>query len=229
MSLVRTFSTVLLAGAGLVVASGSAPVRGIEVGAPSSTRPEDAVRMVTLESHGVAELMPEGGDAVEVVHVRATITNSGLRPLVLDVSKARAEVVPGITIGPRFVNADIPTLPIAIIGRGERETVDFYFAISTARDVSSFEFAWPLNAPARTTAHARFVRDTEMLRHGLDRYSNAGRAATWWFDPQFAWSTYFHHPGTAKPRPPLYVVTTRHPTWELPAASDDITHECDEW
>jgi len=228
MSLVKTFSLVLLAGAGLVVASGSAPVAGIESAAPSSTRPEDAVRMVTLESYGVAELTPEGSEAVEVVHVRATITNSGLRPLALDVSKARAEVVPGITIGPRFVNADIPTLPVAIIGRGERETVDFYFAISTARDVSSFEFTWPLNAPARS-AHARFIRDTELLRHGLDQYTNAGRAATWWFDPQFAWSTYFHHRGTAKPRPPRYVVTTRQPTWELPAAGDDITHECDQW
>jgi hypothetical protein len=185
--------------------------------------------MVTLESHGVAELMPEGGDGIEAVHVRATITNTGLRALVLDVSKARAELVPGITIGARFVNADVATLPIAIIGRGERQTIDFYFPVASARDTNSFEFEWTMNVPARATAHARFTRDTERARLGTDRYSSTGRAASWWFDPQFAWSTYFHHPGTAKPRPPRWVTTTRQPTWELPAASDDVTHECDEW
>jgi hypothetical protein len=217
----KTSSVILVAGVGMIAATSTEQV-------PASTRSDDPVRMVTLESYGVAELTPEGGEPVEAVHVRATITNTGLRPLVVDTSKARAEIVKGITVGPRFVNSNAATLPIAIIDRGERQTLDFYFAVSNTRDVSSFEFAWPLNVP-HATAHAGFTRNTERARIGADTYTNLGHAATWWFDPQFAWSTYFHHPGTAKPRPPRFVTIDRQPTWELPVASDDITHDCDEW
>src|SRR6266478_4378227 len=103
-------SMILVADVGMIAATSTEQV-------PASTRPDDAVRMVTLESYGVAELTPEGGPPVEAVHVRATITNTGLRALVVDASKARAEIVKGITVAPRFVNSNAATLPIAIIDR----------------------------------------------------------------------------------------------------------------
>jgi hypothetical protein len=189
---------------------------------------------VALASFGLAELTPDDGPALTTLHVRATIVNPAARPLSLDASRARLELDGGATSAV-FVNADVTTLPIAILDRGERAVIDLYFPLprelAERRGPVSFALAWPMNAPARLVIRARFDRSGTGLQLAAGGEPAAGAGAQWWFDPRYPWSTYFHRPGYAVPRPPRHAAVTRAPRWdELPAAdADDILRECDQW
>src|SRR5512140_1008582 len=88
--------------------------------------PPDAPRgAVELQSYGLTELTPDGGLPMTTLHVRMTVTNDRDDvPWSIDFTRTRLDVRGVPAIAPTFVNSAIPTLPIAIVGRGERVLAD---------------------------------------------------------------------------------------------------------
>lgn len=243
MKTIATIGLILITGAGLTIAprlasSGNASERNEPrwVVRPTLTNTEASLDLV---SFGVAELEPEGGTAITVLHLRAVVANTtDARPWVVDASKARLDVA-GAVVVPAFVNADVPTLPVAILAPGERRVIDLYFPLPadlTARgEPASFALSWPVNTPARAVRSAWFEHAAAIGPSHGDLALSPGWGAAWWFDPKYAWSTYARRPGPAMPRPPSYVVMSRSPRWEAPSPDDASVDqppretECDVW
>jgi hypothetical protein len=241
MRTIASIGLIFAVGAGLVVAPAVS-------GETSAGRDQQLVVLPTssstraglqLSSLGIAELRTDGGAVVATLHVRAVIANTTRdRPWVLDASKARIAAIPGPPVAPAFVNSDVTTLPIAILEPGERRTIDLYFPLSaelaTLGGPTSFALVWPINTPARVVQSAWFERDGAIALSASDVSRAAGWGHHWWFDPTYPWSTYFHRPGTATPRPPAYVIVTKAPRWDaLPAVASDEERprntECQDW
>jgi hypothetical protein len=167
--------------------------------APASSAPRGTIE---LASFGTAELVPDEGSPIDALHVRMSVTNiADDTPWAIDLSAA---TVGGVH--PVFVNSDLTTLPIAVVGRGERRTVDMYFP--TAEQPTGFDFACPLKTSAgRIEARARFVRDAATKPAS----ATLGVATAWWSNPAYPWSTYYHRPGVLVPRPPKSAFVTRQP------------------
>jgi hypothetical protein len=189
-----------------------------------------------LASHGVAELTTDDGAAISTLHVRAVITNTTRDlPWALDASRARLELASG-EVAPAFVNADVATLPIAILDPGERRTIDLYFPLppelSDCGGPVSFALTWAINSPARVVRNAWFERAAAAARPGLGHVAT-GSGRHWWFDPSYPWPAYRHRPGIVTSRPPSHVTVTRAPRWdELALDVDDPDPraiECDRW
>ncbi len=195
-----------------------------------------ATAMVNLASLGIAELTPDEGAAMATLHLRAVIRNlADDRPWALDVTRARLAMADGAPVGATFVNAELATLPVVILERGEHALIDFYFALPAElarRGPASFALSWPMNTPAGTIVQAWFDRDTAVARDHDDLGPAPGAGPDWWVDPGYPWSTYLHRPGYAVPRPPREVRVTRSPSWgPLRALGDDARPalECDQW
>jgi hypothetical protein len=229
MKTITLAKLMLLSGAGVLAISTLAPG-----GTPGTSEPaRDTRPIVQLTSFGVAELMPEGNPSVTAVHVRAVVTNTVTdRLIALDMSKARAELVQGSTVGPVFVNADLMTLPITIVAPTEQRVIDFYFPLPPELDrdnLTAFGFTWRMNVPSGAEAHAVLTSND---RGDPETAYAAGSGARWWSDPTYAWATYYHRSGRMLPRPPRYVTLTAPPSWgEVRVIDDDDArnHECEQW
>jgi len=199
----------------------------------------DAGAQLQLASLGVAELTPDDGIAIAALHVRATIANTSRdRPWAIDVSKARLDVVPASPVRPTFVNANLATLPIAILDPGEQCVIDFYFPLppelAARGGPTSFALSWPVNVPDRVVRKAWFLRGAAAPQSIGDLARGAGWGLYWWFDPKYPWSTYDHRSGTVVPRPPEHVLVTRPPRWDepppgLPPEERPRETECNDW
>lgn len=204
--------------------------------APTSS---DAGAGLQLASFGVAELAPDDGTPIAVLHVRAVIANGNRdRPWSVDVSKARLDAVPASPVAPAFANANLTTLPIAIVDPGEQYMIDLYFPLPSELAArggpTSFTVTWPVNTPDRVVRHAAFERARAVPRPYDERVRGAGWGPSWWFDPRYPWSTYHHEPGIATPRPPDRVLVTRPPRWDepppgLPPEERPRETECNDW
>lgn len=171
---------------------------------------------VELASFGIAELTPREATTMRTLHVRMAVTNKGApAPWSIDVATARLEIN-GKSERPLFVNSDIATLPIAIIDRGERCVLDFYFEappdIASEPDLAAFGFQWQINTPGRMLAsRTRFARQEPGLQPSTDILLPAGWGGQWWYDPMHSWPLYRHHDGPITHRPPDSVAITRVP------------------
>lgn len=238
-----SISLILVTGAGLIAThrafsetEPAAPDRQLVV-VPTSMNAGASLQLVSL---GVAELTTEDGVTIPTLHVRAAVANIARdRPWAFDTSKARVEVeAEAAAIAPTFVNSDVPTLPIVILDPSERRTIDLYFALTpevAARGgPATFVLRWPVNTPTRAMQYARFERSTAIAQSMREIALAAGWGCNWWFDPSYAWSTYFHRPGPARPRPPSYARITKAPRWAEPVAAPLAAPlarqgECEQW
>jgi len=198
----------------------------------------DAGGALELSSFGVAELATDDGSVFPALHVRAVIASAAsTRSWAVDASKARLEALPGTVVEPVAVNADLTTLPIAIIDPGERRVIDLYFPLppELARrgGPASFALSWPVHIPERTVRHAWFARGAAVVRLDVDAGHAAGRGAQWWFDPGYPWIGFHHRRGIAVRRAPERALVIRAPRWEVPpAAAHDRQPpetECEVW
>lgn len=188
-----------------------------------------------LASHGVAELTTDDGAVITTLHVRAVIASATRDlPWAVDASAARVELACG-QIAPAFVNADVATLPIAILDPGERRTIDLYFPLPDLPDRGGpvrFALTWPISAPARVVRNAWFERAGAAAQPRPSLVA-AGSGRHWWFDPAYPWPAYRHRPGIVTSRPPSYVAVTRAPRWEeMPPDTGDHEPretECERW
>jgi hypothetical protein len=136
-----------------------------------------------VSSYGFA-LVDDTADPILTVHVRATV-DATAGSWSVDVPSASLAIEGQRPVHPLAVNADT-TLPVLIASRGERRTVDFYFALPSTifdeTDLPVFDFTW-------LGAHTTFVRSPAA---GVAIDATAGRFHRWWFDPSFPWP-FFHH------------------------------------
>jgi len=178
--------------------------------------PPDAPRgVVELASYGLAELTPEGGRPITALHVRMTVTNDRDDvPWSVDFTRTRLDIRGERRIAPTFVNSNLPTLPLAILSRGERALADLYFAVparvAAEGDLTSFDVTWAVARDSRLLeSRTRFEHARTRAPAETTPVPPLGAARAWWFDPEYPWSTYYHRPGRAVPRPPRHVTITR--------------------
>jgi hypothetical protein len=202
----------LAVGVGLVAAAGLANdatpfdggFRPVVVAVP----PEAPRGAVELVSFGLVELTPISTHAITALHVRMSIRHATDDvPWTADLRATRIEVT-HTPIAPLLLNSNLPSLPIAIIDPGEARVVDLYFAlpaaVKTIGDLESFDMSWELATPdRRLVTRTQFTRD-----HRPSSAALIGAGLFWWFDPRYAWSTYYQRPGRIVPRPPASVVVT---------------------
>jgi hypothetical protein len=123
---------------------------------------------------------------ISVLHVRVQVRANDVAGFQLD---RITLVASGVRVHPVAVNADVPTLPVAILDRGVTVTADLFFVVP--REVESFMLLWP-------------ARDATVETVALRAGTAVDAGSTWWFDPNFSWPRFYHRPGIAKPRPPLH-------------------------
>jgi hypothetical protein len=199
---------------------------------------------IEIVSFGIASLSGDGGAPLATLHVRETFANRGDDvPWAIDFSTATAWLG-GATPAtpPMLVNSDAVTLPLLIVGRGERKVADLYFPVPAGTDEDSlkyFSLTYRIHtADARYEQHAMLERADYWPSREV-RGAEPGWGRRWWSDPSYAWAEYRHRPGYATPRPPtkIEIVHVPRALYEValpPAdeAGDDDwprTDECDDW
>ena len=189
-----------------------------------------------IVSFGIAKLSADRGAPMSVLHVRETFANRGDKlPWVVDLA-ASSLWLGGTTppTGPALVNSDVLTLPLLLVSRGERRIADLYFPIPADRsDEDALAY---LSLTVRVhTADQWF--DTRALLVPSRRWPTPdqrgfepGWGRTWWAEPSYPWSEYWHRPGRAVPRPPKHIEIIHVPRAYYEAMQDGPrTDECDEW
>lgn len=177
--------------------------------------PEAPRGRVELASYGLAELTPDGGLPMTALHVRMTVANQRDDvPWSIDFTRTRLDIPGEHRIAPTFVNANIPTLPLAIVERGERVLADLYFAlpprIAAENDLRKFDVTWVVARDGRLLeSRTRFEHARKGAPLEATPVPPLGASRAWWFDPAYPWSTYYHRPGRLVPRPPRHVTLTR--------------------
>jgi hypothetical protein len=198
---------------------------------------------IEVVSFGVAEIRADDGKPFAALHVRETFTNEAdSSPWTIELAATTAFVADAQELHPTLVNSDTSSLPILLVGRGQRRTADLYFALpaklALGEPIDAFTVRYRLN-----TADHKFAARVALARapwmaypSGLGPAPGWGRA--WWADPTYAWPTYNHRGGPLTPRAPTSIVIVRAPrayyAEQLPdvAAGDDDwprSDECDEW
>jgi hypothetical protein len=192
---------------------------------------------IDVVSFGIAKLSGDRGTAITALHVRETFFNrSDDLPWVIDLTAATAW--PGGRLPethPMLVNSDATTLPLLILGRGERRVADLYFPIAID-DLPSFSVTYRIDsADHRYAAYAMLG----LSRHWPtreERGAEPGWGSHWWADPGYAWTEYRHRPGYAVPRPPkqIEVIGVPRAYYEVvPEVANDLDDqvmtECNEW
>jgi hypothetical protein len=166
---------------------------------------------VDLSSYGLVVITPDRGAPMTTLHLRMRVTNEE-DPSPWSVSFSRVAIeLPDARIPATFINADLPTLPVAIIERRESVLADLYFAmptrVKTDADIASFDVAWRVATTGRSPeGRIHFERAGAAAPPELVPTPELGLGQHWWFDPHYAWPTYYYRPGRATPRPPKFVV-----------------------
>ncbi len=176
---------------------------------------------VELASFGLVELIPAEVPPMIALHARIAVTNNASeRPWNVDIAGATL-LVNGSEARTLLANSDLPTLPIALIGRGEVRTIDLYFAppagIRDEEDLAGARRAragrCPRPALGRVRAHFRGASP------GADRPAQ-GRGAGGWLgellrpDPSYAWPSFHRSSGAIAPKAPVHAVVIRLPRWQ---------------
>jgi len=165
-----------------------------------------------VASFGVVELTPDDTPATTTLHVRLALANtSGDQPWAFDATRVTLDLG-AVHERPTFANSDRPTLPIAIVDRGETAIVDLYFALpAPPLDLSHFGVSWIVSTgEGLRVERTRFTVD-ELAPAFVSVAHRTGWGRTWWFDPAHEWSSFDHHDGIIVPRPPTRVLVTRPP------------------
>ncbi|HSN26231.1 MAG TPA: hypothetical protein VLT45_08095 [Kofleriaceae bacterium] len=205
----------VMAGAALALGAGSAyaprGASGWNDGYRSSTT---GLRggFVEVASFGLVELTPDDTPAMSTLHVRLVVANESDRaPWAFDVSKVTLELG-RFHEAATLANSDLATLPIAILDRGERATIDAYFELPPPpADLSHFGVTWQVSTGAGVRLErTRFVVDDQRPPF-MSIEHRVGWGSIWWFDPAHEWSRFYHRAGTIVPRPPTHVLVTRPP------------------
>jgi hypothetical protein len=180
----------------------------------------------TLEiaSFGLVELTPSDMTPMTTLHVRIAVTNaSHERPWNVDLAGATVRVG-GEAARTLLANSDLPTLPIALVERGQPRTFDLYFSVPPGvrdeEDLAGLDFRVQVATPARTVqAVVHFTRRDPPERLGArgDAVRVAGWGSQWWADPAFPWPTFHRRSGIITPKPPAQAVVNRLPRWQRPA------------
>lgn len=163
-------------------------------------------------SFGIVELTPDDTPAMATLHVRLSLANtSGDQPWAFDATRVTLDMGP-VHERPTFANSDRPTLPLAVIDRGETSIVDLYFALPPPPiDLSHFGVSWVVSTgEGLRLERTRFAAD-ELAPAFVTVARRAGWGANWWFDPAHEWSGFHHQDGIIVPRPPTRVLVTRPP------------------
>lgn len=198
----------------------------------------DAVHgSIDITSFGVALLAADDGQPIAAVHVREVVANRDKIAWTIDAQTMTLAFGDALPVAhPLFVNSDAPTVPIVIVDPGQRRVVDFYFAVPRKLFgvvPGELSLGYTLNTP-----DDHFAARAILVRRGappLEQLApRAGFGENWWADPAFAWSSYYHRPGFAVPRPPKQVEVTTAPRsfYEAVPADEDQwprTDECDDW
>jgi hypothetical protein len=169
---------------------------------------------VELSSYGFTDLDPEGGPPITTLHVRIAVENASDHvPWTIDYSRTTLDIRGESRVTAAFINGEAATLPYVTIERGQHALADLYFPLPARMhgeaDLPSFDVTWQVATPDRLLeSRTRFER----ARVGVAATTPTpplGRAHKWWFDPGYSWSTYYHRPGYAVPRPPRHVTIAR--------------------
>ena len=196
---------------------------------------------INVASYGVGTVKADDGPALSVLHVRETFANRADLPWTIELAATKVSFGDAYAAaGPVFINSDVNTLPIAVVGRGQTRIVDLYFAlpaqITEDEALPVFALSYGLSTPDRRyEANAMFAPSKRWPRPE-ERAPEPGWARFWWSDPAYPWATYRRAPGRLIPRPPSKIEIIHVPRGlyeEMPAAAPDedlarIT-ECDEW
>jgi hypothetical protein len=197
---------------------------------------------ISVISFGVAKISADCGDVLPVLHVRETFDNRA-DDVPWTVELGAATVSYGDSspaVHPLLVNSDLQTLPVAVIGRGQKRVVDLYFptpsTVTGEETLAMFALSYRVNTPdVRYEARAMFAPSTRSARAD-ERAPEPGWARYWWADPTYAWTAYHHHPGYLLPRPPTRIAIVSSPGAlyeELPATVPDengpLVSECEAW
>lgn len=199
---------VVLAGTGCA----ASPPRPIAAAGAAAARPdcrtaETCFARIELTSAGIAVVAPDAGVPIALVHVRATLINTGRHlPWRFDPAATVIAIGTGNVARPVLANADVASLPIVMVEPGTRVIVDL-FAVppgGTVVDpaVVGFGLRTRIATPDRTL-------DLTALRAprvpGSDRAILPGSGSTWWADPRHAWSTFDRSSGAIATRRPAIV------------------------
>jgi len=190
-----------------------AAVTAFPPGAPAGT--------VELASFGLVELIPAEVSPMIALHARIAVTNNASeRPWNVDIAGATLRVN-GSEARTLLANSDLPTLPIALIGRGEARTIDLYFAppagIRDEEDLAELDVHVPIAASDRRSAvSAHFTRrePSELTGARKPAVRLAGSGSHWWADPSHAWPSFHRSSGAIAPKAPEHAVVIRLPRWQ---------------
>jgi hypothetical protein len=165
-----------------------------------------------VASFGLVELTPDDTPAMTTLHVRLALSNTSAdQPWAFDATRVTLDLG-NLHERATFANSDRPTLPIAILDRGESAVVDLYFALPPPPiDLSHFGVSWVISTGEGTRVErTRFVTD-DIAPAFVTVAHRTGWGGQWWFDPHHEWSRFYHRDGIIVPRPPVHVLVTRPP------------------
>jgi len=163
-------------------------------------------------SFGIVELTPDDTPATTTLHVRLVLANTSAdQPWAFDATRVTLDLG-NCHERPTFANSDRPTLPLAILDRGETAVVDLYFAVPPPPlDLSHFGVTWAVaTGEGLRIERTRFVTD-DTAPAFVTVTHRTGWGRTWWFDPSHEWSRFYRRDGIIVPRPPTHVLVTRPP------------------
>lgn len=190
-----------------------AAVTPVPSGAPAGT--------LEVASFGLVELAPADLAPLATFHVRIAIANTASdRPW--NVSLASATIRAGESESRALLaNSDLATLPVVLVDRGARRTIDLYFApppgVREEEDLAELDFSLQLGVSGRMVqTRTHFVRrePVEMTGARKELVRVAGWGDRWWADPAYPWPSFYRRPGIANPRPPSQVAVNRMPRWQ---------------
>jgi hypothetical protein len=207
---------------GLAIATsiGLAAAAGFVYAPASPTRWHDQYRSTVLQiprgtvelaSFGTVDLAADGVTTIRAMHVRMIVSNMA-DDLAWTLDTSQVALDSGAApIAATVVNSDVETLPIAIVGRGERAVVDLYFALPAdcASDPRAFDVTWTLRTTASATSQRTRFSVDEMPSRRAGIALAAGWGRRWWFDRSYAWPSFWRRSGILSPRPPEHIAVAR--------------------
>jgi hypothetical protein len=198
LAIVRAVGLAIVTSVGVAGAGfGDAPTQNFEI-------PRGSVELTSL---GTVDLSPDQAAPIHTMHVRMIVSNkTDNRPWTVDASQSRLEIG-GASIAATAARSDVDTLPLAIVGRGERAVIDCFFALprSIADTPTRFTVAWTLRTPdSATPEHTRFTVDEAQESRAASALPT-DRRGRWWFDRAYPWPSFYRNSGILAHRPPTKV------------------------
>ena len=159
--------------------------------------PEQPNGSVQITSGGIAQVKPDAGGKVDVIHVRMVVSNDNdPTPWTVDTSQQILEIPKLGRSAPLFANSDARTMPKIVVARGERHVIDLYYPVPANMKESKlpeFDVVWNVVTGTRPIA-SRTVFDRAELQYAYDDsywgypygYGYyAGWGPFWYSDPFF--------------------------------------------